>query len=207
MKNIGQILKDARVKRKYSLSHVEEVTKIKKNFIGLIEKERWEELPPFATVLGFVKNLASATGVDAKTAVAVLKRDYPPKNLNINPKPDAVNRFIWSPKITFVAGIIAVILVIFGYLGLQYFRFVSPPHLTVNSPKEGQEVSGNSVLVFGSTDLDVKITVNNQPVLTDSEGKFSVSVPVAPTTKEIDVAATARSGKMTEVKRAIKIVD
>ena len=93
----------------------------------------------------------------------------------------------------------------FGYLIFQYSRFVSPPGLSIESPKEGQIVSGTSVPVFGSTDSDVKITVNNQPVLVDSDGKFSVNLDVAGITKEVDVIAISRSGKMTEVKRKIQV--
>lgn len=205
MKTIGEILKDARVKRKFSLRKVEDVTKIKSHFIDLIEKEKWDTLPAFPTVLGFVKSLAGTLGVDEKMAIAVLKRDYPPKKLTINPKPDVSSRFSWSPRMSFAIGIIAFLLLIFGYLGFQFFKFSSPPALSVDSPKEGQVVTGNSVAVFGSTDPDAKVTVNNQPVLTDQDGKFSVDINVVPETKEIIIQAVARSGKQTTITRKITV--
>ena len=80
MKTIGEILKDARVGKKYSLEHLERVTKIKSEFIDSIEEEKWEELPPFPTVLGFVKNLAMALDVDEKMAAALLSATIPRKN-------------------------------------------------------------------------------------------------------------------------------
>ncbi len=207
MKTIGQLLKEARDKKGYSLIKLENITKIKLEFIDSIEKEEWNNLPAFPTILGFVKNMASVVGIEEKTAVAILKRDYPPKKLHINPKPDISSKFIWSPKFTFVVGVIAVMVLFFGYLIFQYVRFISPPRLTVESPKQDQLVTGNSVLVFGSTDIDAKITVNNQSVLTDENGKFSLSLDVSPTTKEVDIVATSRSGKMTEVRRSIKVSD
>jgi hypothetical protein len=136
-------------------------------------------------------------------AVAVLKRDYPPKKLNINPKPDVSSEFVWQPKFTFAIGIGVVILLVLGYLGFQYKKFVSPPSLSVDSPKENQVISGNSILVFGTTDGDVKLTIDNQPVLVGDDGKFSTSIGVAETTNEIDIIATSRSGKINEVKRKI----
>jgi cytoskeletal protein RodZ len=205
MKTIGQILKDARAGRNYSLDRVEEKTKIKKGFVDAIEKGSWDSLPPFPTVLGFVKSLASTLGVNEKMAVAVLKRDYPPKKLNINPKPDVSSKFAWSPSLTFLIGIICVGIVIFGYLIFQYIKFVSPPGLTVDSPKEGQEVTAGSVAVFGSTDSDSKITVNNSPVLVDENGKFSINVQVVSETKDVVVKATSRSGKTTTVSRKIEV--
>jgi len=205
MKTIGQIIKDARVRKNYSLKRIEEITRIKSNFIELIENEKWSELPPFPTVLGFVKSLTSPLGISEKTAVATLKRDYPPKVLNINPKPDVSSRFTWSPRLTFIVGIILAMLFIFGYLAFQYIGFISPPRLTLDSPKENQVVDGSSVLVFGSTETDAKIVVNNQPVLVDNDGKFTVSISVTSETKEIIVKTISRSGKETAISRRIQV--
>jgi cytoskeletal protein RodZ len=205
MNTIGQILKDARVLKKYSLMHVEGMTKIKSGFIDSIEKENWDALPPFPTVLGFVKSLSSSLGVDQKMAVAVLKRDYPPKKLRITPKPDVSKKFTWSPKLTFVVGVSGVLIILLGYLSFQYFHFVSRPELTIDSPKENQIVKGNSVMVFGSTDSDVKVVINNQPIMVSPDGKFSESLDVTPETKEIVIVASSRSGKTTTVSRKITV--
>ena len=205
MKTIGQILKNARVKKKYSLAKLEDLTKIRKEFIDSIEKENWENLPAFPTIFGFVKSISAPLGLDERTASATLKRDYPPKDLTISPKPDISSKFTWTPKLTFALGIGVVILSILGYLIFQYSRFTSAPSLKVESPKEGQVVSGNAVLVFGSTDSDAKVIINNQPVLVDADGKFSVSIEVVSETKEIITKAISRSGKETVVSRKIVV--
>lgn len=207
MNTIGQILKSARVKKKLSFKKLEDATKIKASFIKSIEEEKWNILPTFTTVLGFVKSLSTVLGIDNHMAIAVLKRDYPPQKLNVNPKPNTPSRFSWSPKITFTIGVAAIILIVLGYVGFQYVKFISPPDLSVDSPKENQTVTGNSVSVFGSTDSDVKITVNNQPVLVDNEGKFSVNLEVGVSAKEIVIIATSRSGKINEVKRKILVTN
>jgi cytoskeletal protein RodZ len=205
MRTIGQIIKTARIDKRLSLKDLEDVTKIKTSFIDSIEKENWQTLPSFTTVLGFVKSISAALGVDEKTAVAFLKRDYPPKKLNINPKPDAFSKFSWSPKLTFIVGIAAVILIVLGYLTFQYIRFISPPGVSVESPVEGQTVTGASMMVFGSTDPDAKITVNDQPVLVDQDGKFSTEIGVTPSTNKITIVAVSRSGKERTISRKITV--
>jgi cytoskeletal protein RodZ len=206
MKTIGQIIRSARIAKNYSFADLEGITRIKRNFIEAIEKEKWQALPPFPTVLGFVKSLAGVLELNERSVVAILRRDYPPKILvDINPKPDVSAKFLWSPKLTFSIGIAIVVLAILGYLGFQYKRFISPPFLRVDSPQENQQVVGESVLVFGSTDYDAKIVVNDQPVIVDQDGKFSVNLKVSRDTKEVDIIATSRSGKMTEVKRNIEV--
>ena len=205
MKTIGQILKDSRISKSYSLKHLEGVTKIKSGFIDAVEKENWDALPAFPTVLGFVKSLANSLEVDSKMAVAVLKRDYPPKKLRIAPRSDVDRKFSWSPKFTFILGTSVILFVLFGYLVVQYFHFISPPELNVASPKENQMVNGNSLTVFGSTDTDAKIIINNQPVSVSGDGKFSVSLDITEETKEIVITASSRSGKTTTISRKITV--
>lgn len=205
MKTIGDYLKEARVRKKYSIKHLEEITKIKASFIEDIEKENWKVLPNFSTTLGFVKSMAGALNVDVNTAVAVFKRDYIPKAQQINPKPDVGGKFVWSPKLTFGVGIGIVLIIILGYLGIQYKNFVSAPSLIVDTPKDNDVVSGKYVVVSGNTETDAKIVINNQPVLVDQDGKFLVGLEINKETKEINIIATSRSGKITEVKRSITV--
>ena len=204
MKTIGKLLKEARVRRRYSLDKVERETKIKKEFVDAIEKENWKVLPEYPVVVGFVKNLASSLKINESQAMAFLRRDYPPQKLSINPKPDVSKEFVWSPKLTFLVGVGAVLAVILGYLVFQYVRFVSPPELIVNEPTEGQVIDSRFLTVAGKTDTDATIRVNNQPVLINENGEFTTEIEISETTGEIEVKATSRSGKETVIRRNIK---
>lgn len=205
MKTIGEILKEARKKKGFSFREVEAGTKIKKDFILAIENERWEKLPDYPVVLGFVKNIGDFLDVDPKKAAAFLRRDYPPKNLPVNPKPDVSKQFVWSPKLTFLVGIIVVFLAIGGYLGFQYYHFISPPEVSISVPKENQKITKNSLTVVGKTDSDATVEINNQPVIVDDNGDFTAELDISENTKEIVVKAVSRSGKETVVQRKIDV--
>lgn len=204
MRTIGKALKEARTKKRLSLAKLENTTKIKKDFIEALEKEDWERLPEFPVLLGFVKSIAKILKVEEKSMVALLRRDYPPKVLSINPKPDVENRFVWSPKLTFAVGVGVILVLILGYLGLQYKKFVSPPSLSVFEPKEEQAVNQPKVKVSGRTDSDSVVKINNQPIIVDAEGNFSVEIEIYEGTKEIEVRAISRAGRETVVHRKIK---
>jgi transcriptional regulator with XRE-family HTH domain len=205
MKTVGEIIREARVAKKYSFAKLEEKTKIKKSFIQAIENSGWKDLPEYAVVAGFVKSLANALGTDPEKLVAVLRRDYPPKVVNINPKPDVDNRFGWSPKLTFITGIILVVLAISSYLGYQYYRFIAPPKLEVATPREEEVVFSGEIEVTGKADPDAAVTVNSQPVIISDNGIFSTDLKVDEKTDEIVVIAKSRSGKETKIVRKIKV--
>lgn len=203
MDTIGQILKKARTRRRYSREKLEKITKIKKSFIEAIEKEDWQNLPEYPVVQGFVKSIALTLNLDRKQAIALLRRDFPPKKLNVNPKPDISEKFNWSPKLTFFVGAVFVTVLVFVYLGFQYINFISPPKLEVLKPSDGEVITKKTLLVTGKTDADAVIRVNNQPVLVDDEGLFSSELEIYEGTGEIEVKAISRSGKETTIKRKI----
>ncbi len=203
MRTIGDILKSARLKKRYSLKKVERETKIKKEFVEAIEGGDWTALPELPVVAGFVKNLASFLDVDVKTAHATLKRDYLPKGLSINPKPDVGSRFTWTPKYTFLLGIVIIIVMLLGYLGFQFVKFNSPPSLEVTKPPDSFISNSNKVEISGKTDSDATVKTNNQLVLVNSDGVFNGQVEIFEGTKEIVITATNRSGKETTIVRKI----
>ena len=204
MKTAGEIIKEARVKKKYSRARLESETKIKKEFIEALEQEDWARLPEYPVVSGFVKNIADALSLDRSRITAVLRRDYPPKPLDVNPRPDVTNKFIWSPRLTFILGVFIVIVVILGYLSLQYSRFVRPPDLEVFKPTDGQVVSDKKVIVSGKTNPDATVKINNQPILISEEGDFEAEIEISANTQEIEIHSVSRSGKGTVIRRKIK---
>ncbi|MCJ7805353.1 helix-turn-helix domain-containing protein [Patescibacteria group bacterium] len=204
MKTIGEAIKNARSKKRYSLAKVEDETKIKKEFVEAIENEKWEQLPEYPVLVGFVKNLSRFLGLEERSTVALLRRDYPPKKLSINPKPDVSSKFSWSPKLTFFVGIAVVLVAIFGYLAFQYYKFITPPRLSVNEPQQNEVVKVRDFKVFGTTDPDATVRVNNQPALVNDDGSFTVDIAIYEGTNEIVISATSRSGKTTTIHRNIK---
>lgn len=75
------------------------------------------------------------------------------------------------------------------------------PSLTINSPSDGQSFSKdqNTVTVSGSTDPNVKITVNGFWAITDDSNKFSYTLPLTPGENKIRVVATDQAGNKKDV--------
>lgn len=76
----------------------------------------------------------------------------------------------------------------------------APPSLSINSPSDGQSFGKdqNMADVNGSTDQDVKITVNGFWAITDSDGSFSYSLPLQNGENKIKIIASDVAGNRTE---------
>ncbi|QQS38987.1 helix-turn-helix domain-containing protein [Candidatus Woesebacteria bacterium] len=203
MNTIGKYLKDTRLSQNKTLEDMENKTKIRKEFVRLIENESWNKLPDFPVVTGFVKSIAGALKLDEKKVLAFLRRDYPPRNVSLNPKADILNRFVWSPKLTFFLGIFAVTVAIVGYLGFQYYDFTRSPSLEVYSPSENLKITESTVSVSGKTDPEAVVRVNNQPVIVGENGEFATQIEIFSQTKEILIKSVSRSGKETAISRKV----
>lgn len=205
MDTIGGYLKKARLFNRMDYRGLEKLTKIKASFIKNIEDERWDKLPEYPVVSGFVKNIASYLGLDTKKTLAIFRRDYPPKFIRLNPKPDVDKKFILSPKIAFAVGSALILTSIFVYLFFQYRNFVNPPSLEIYSPTSDQLVKEELAVVEGITDKDATVLVNQQPAIVDENGKFSEEIILDTSTTEIVVSAKSRAGKETEVRIPVRV--
>lgn len=205
MKTIGQYLQEARKYRKMTLPQLSQETKIRGEFLAAIEEEHWGKLPEYSVVVGFVKSIAGALGMEQEPVIAILRRDYPPKKTIITyPKAEIPREFRWSPKLTFLLGAGAILAVIAGYLIIQYLTFVRPPNLAVDMPSEAQEIFENQLVVSGSTDPDTTVVVNTQPALVGTDGSFATTIEITNNVTTVEVVATSRAGKETRITRTIK---
>ncbi len=76
----------------------------------------------------------------------------------------------------------------------------APPSLNINSPSDSQTFSKdqNAVEIKGTTDPDVKVTINGLWAITDSLGKFSYSLPLQNGENKITVIAQDTAGNQTK---------
>ncbi len=205
MKSFGQVIKEARTQKGFSIDDLERTTKIKRQFLLAIETQKWDKLPSYPVLQGFIRLIGHALEVNEYKLVATLRRDYPPKALRVDPRPDVSSKLQWNPKYSFVIGALLVIFLVVGYLVFQYLRFISPPTLFVEFPPEGYTAKETTLSVSGKTSQDATVKVNNQPFVVDDNGKFSGEIELTGDTYEVVVSATSRSGRETTVRRKIVV--
>ncbi|MEK7521292.1 MAG: helix-turn-helix domain-containing protein [Patescibacteria group bacterium] len=193
MQTVGQILKDARESRGWSIEKIARETKIKEKFLVALEESNWEELPNLTVASGFVRSFANVIGVDNERVGALVRREFPPSPFARREKELPLGgRTIWTPQNTIVASAVFVVLLVAGYLARQYFLFVAPPSLKVDiAPR------GNEIVVSGKTSPSATLEVNRRAILLEKNGTFSVSFDKAELGDKVEIKSTSRSGKST----------
>lgn len=80
------------------------------------------------------------------------------------------------------------------------------PKLEISEPADGHEVKGGDkkVTVSGSTDPDNLISVNGQTTIVNSDGTFSLTVPLNEGDNTISILATTPIGNISKIDRRVK---
>lgn len=133
MKTAGQILKQARIRKKLSLNRIARKTKIRPVYLQALEEDDYQTLPSAASVRGFIKNYAEFLGLASNEVLAIFRRDFSEKKIKkfSSPgvrKPIVGLKFTWTPRLTTIAITIIFGLLFLGYLIWQYFSLISAPY-------------------------------------------------------------------------------
>jgi len=207
MKKVGQVLKEARESANLSLEDIEKKTKIRKRIILALEEGRWDELPHSTYVKGLIKNYGQVLKLSPSSLLALYRREYAGAesqaqstflNLPFKFRPTPILTVTFFGVLTFLA--------VLGYIAFQYFSLISSPYLSIDSPKDFTEVSQKQIEIAGKTDSDATLSINNENVSLDEQGKFKEQITLKEGLNEIEIKAVSKLGRQKTVKKTVQFV-
>jgi len=205
MRTIGQILQDERLKRGFTLEQVEKATKIRARHVTHIEADDFNKLPPSPYIEGFIKNYSAFLSLKSATILALFRRQYAqikkqqPKIIE-EPLTDEVKL---TPNKAILGFVVLLVIGLSVYFYKQFKDLHAPPPLLVISPKEELVIKNPSISVYGDTDRDATLTINNEPILVTSDGKFFKDINLDLGNNTIVIEAKNRGGETTTVIRKV----
>lgn len=208
MRAVGQILKEERERKFYTLDEIEKTTKIRKELLIALEADEYSKLPPPTFVQGFIKNYAKFLGLDPDKMVAIFRREFsdrknPPKVLDSFANPINKKRFKLTPARIIFSLVLTLLAVFFLYLWFE-LRFLSgPPFLEVIEPSDQLQAQSEVVRVVGKTSPEAKVDINNQQVTVDEAGNFEQELTLTESVTTISVTSTSKSGQTSEETRTV----
>jgi len=210
MIHIGQRLREARVQKGYTIEEVAKATKIRSQFISSLERGNYVAMPSSAYVYGFVKNYVDFLGLPQREFMALFRREFDEREyIGVLPESFTSDSLLLTKlrkswRLVFMASL--VLLPLFAYLLFQYRTAFFNPKLIITVPNENAMVNGLTTQVLGKTDSDsVTVTVNDIPVVVDSDGNFKKSVIVFVGESTITIKAQNKAGRISTVDRHIQV--
>lgn len=208
MRTVGQILKETREAKLYSLEDVEKQTKIRKELLQALEADDYKKMPPTTFIQGFIKNYGKFLGIDSDKLLAIFRRDFeagkhPPKIMESFSKPLENKKWVLTPSKLLAVVVSIVIVCFFAYLWVEYRQYVGAPELSVSSPQDQQTVETTSVIVEGKTDPESKLTINNQEIGLDKSGNFKEEIKLSASSNTVSVVSTGKFGQQSKIERTV----
>ncbi len=208
MKTSGQLLFQARLQSKLTLTQLESLTKIPKHILRSLEKDQYDQLPSTTHLQGFIRNYAQALNLDPRLTLAVFKRQFSqkiPKKI-LPPglvKPLNTSRY-YPSFFSSIFSLVFVFSLLVIYLGVSLYYLYQPPFLTVSEPENGVTLA-SPVLIKGKTDKSASLKLNNKIINLEPDGRFTTTYQGPPGTHELTLTSTSRRQKTTQVVRHVII--
>lgn len=208
MRTVGQVLREEREKKFYTLEEIEKATKIRKELLEALEAGQYTKLPPTTFVQGFIKNYGKFLGLNTEKLLAIFRREfsdqkYPPRILDSFANPLDKKIFRLTPAKVLSSVVLTLVIVFFAYLWFEYRFLVGAPFLEVREPSDQSNVESSMIQVIGRTDPEAKVLINDQEIQVDPSGSFFQEIKLADNVNIIKVTAVSKSGKEAKVERTV----
>src|SRR3989344_6045266 len=116
MRTVGQVLKEERERKFYTLLEIEKITKIRKELLQALEAGEYDKLPPHTFVQGFIKNYGRFLGLNPEKLLAVFRREFsegknPPRILESFSNPLDKRKFKITPAKALGSAVLILIII------------------------------------------------------------------------------------------------
>jgi len=208
MKNLGEILKAQRKKRKLTYNQVYSRTKIQQYYIKALEQNDYSVFDGRLHAKGFLKIYAELLGLNVNQILALWRREYGytfEDSFDIQESSSTrklikslKNNIIITPTRIFVFLGTFLLLSFFGYLFYSYKKYSGPPALEIYSP-ENNAIAENSLIdITGKTDIDSVLFVNGERILLQPDGDFATSLNLREGVNTLSITSINKLDKKTE---------
>jgi cytoskeletal protein RodZ len=199
-KNFGEKLRQARTRKNLTIEDAEEKTQVRLRYLQAFEDNNFDCLPDEVYAIGFLKRYLCYLNLPVDKYLAEFKRNQGAwksmNRLSLKPKiSQSGPRFIITPRLLLgLAGVLSV-LILTTYIWSQVHHLTAPPQLQISSPRGYSKVALQNIEVSGNTDPEATVSINNQPVNQDANGRFKQSIALENGINTIHIVATNRFEK------------
>ncbi|MFH1620737.1 MAG: helix-turn-helix domain-containing protein [Patescibacteria group bacterium] len=204
----GEVLRELRELRGYSLEEIAKVSGIHVSIIKIFEDERIDELldPYFEVrhVRTLIKILEGQPAYYLEKYYNLLSDKGLVKDGEtlLKPRIRSIELLVSSKILAFV-GFLVLTALVAGYVVWYARALSSSPNLIVTSPDDGARLEESFVVIFGETDPTATVTINSERAVVDEDGKFNITVDIPRGMTTLTIQAKRRYGSETSIVRHV----
>jgi len=205
----GEILKKKRESLGRSIELVSQETKMQRRFIIYIENNDFSKFDSEVFLTGFIKIYSQYLGLDIEKVLALYRRSKPQRKTSKSKIATPIwlnyKKLTLTPKSVITILSVIFFVLILGYIGLQIYRFQSPPRLTIASPVDNSVITEDSLVVEGNTQVGAIVEINSIIVTPDTQGNFSQEVTLNEGINIISIKARKNNNNILETVETRKV--
>lgn len=205
MKTAGDLLKNKRLALELNLEEVSRRTKVKPEYLSALEDSDFDRLPNSVVTKGYLKSYAKVLHINPDTLIAMYRRDYEEVMGAIMPH-GLVEPLLKRTHLLSIPLILATVAIL-GFVGFLLYQLVNYwrlPSLEVIQPLDG-DLYGETITIKGRTAPTATIKVDDQTILVNQDGEFSLERKYPAGTHRILIQATDREGKSRLLERTFTV--
>jgi cytoskeletal protein RodZ len=203
--NFGENLKIIREEKKLDIEFCSNFLKIHRRFLQAIEENNYKIFDNYFQAQGFVQNYLEFLELRPSDYMPRWRGDfynefnhydekkerfYKPKNKKIVNFSLSLNKLIYG-----FFGLI--VLAFLSFVVYQYNETLSSPALEILKPQTNEVVEEDLIDIFGKTDFDSVLKINNEKVTIATDGNFSTSLKLSEGINTFKFTAVNPYGKET----------
>jgi cytoskeletal protein RodZ len=203
--NFGEFIKNTREEKNFGIEFCSSSLKIHKKYLVAIEENNYQVFDNYFQAQGFVQNYLEFLELKPIEYMPRWRGDFYTDFSHFDEKQEK----FYKPKKTRILnftislskllyGFAAIIVISFlGYIGYQYNETLSSPKLEIFKPQTNEIFEEDLVDIFGKTESDSVLKINNEKITLATDGNFSTSLKLAEGINTLKFTATNPYGKET----------
>lgn len=197
MLTTGKLLQKERERKGLTLEDVERATRIRKKSLIDIEAGNFKKFASKTYVLGVIHSYGDFLDLNVDKLTAFFRREYE-RSDESQFKQRVPKEKLTSNRKRVFSLIIALVVIFFGvYFTYQLKIYLTPPHVTILSPKKTTYKNEQKIELVGRTEKEATVMVNGDRVYTDANNIFRTFVPLAQKENVVLIEVTGANGRKT----------
>lgn len=204
---LGNKLRALRRGQAVSLDMMEDRTRVQRKYLIALEQGDYEHLPAPLYTRNFIRSYARSLDADENYFLELYEEECGRCDL-VDPmrmprqRVRRIRFLVWNRFVKFGA-VLAVILLLFGYLGWQIQSIVAPPEIVLFSPADESITLKAISTVEGLVEEDTTVFVNGSQVIVNADRTFKTDVDLEKGLNVIVVEAERRYSRRAHVERRV----